>query len=246
MEYNEKTFKNHIVKEHKQSNVLEYLREIVYGGSDGIVTTFAVVAGFAGAKLDVVSEYSIAIILLFGLANLFADAASMGLGNILSILADKDVYRTHRNKELIEIQNNPDQEVNETLYILQSKGYSKTDAIQMTELYRKNKSFWADFMMHYELEISNPENEHPIKTGLSTFFSFLIFGSIPLLPYILFGLRENTFIIAIIFTVFALVILGLVRWKVTTQNIVRSVMEIVIIGGTSAMIAYFVGTFFRI
>ncbi|MGB2731859.1 MAG: VIT1/CCC1 transporter family protein, partial [Microgenomates group bacterium] len=40
----------HLQDEHKLSAFSTYLKEIVYGGSDGIVTTFAVVAGFAGAQ----------------------------------------------------------------------------------------------------------------------------------------------------------------------------------------------------
>lgn len=245
MQYDKKTFKDHVEKEHKQSKISEYLKEIVYGGSDGIVTTFAVVAGFAGAQSSEVAQYSIMVVLLFGTANLFADASSMGLGNILSILADKDVFRTHREKELTEIRTNPEQEIQETLYILESKGYSRKDAEKMAKLYYKNEQYWADFMMQHELELPNPEHENPISTGLSTFLSFLFFGAIPLLPYILLGLRENTFIISIIFTFFALVTLGFVRWKVTTQTLLRSITEIVLIGGLSAVIAYIVGTFFR-
>ena len=98
MEYNEETFRKHIEDEHKQSKVSEYLKEIVYGGSDGIVTTFAVVAGFSGAQNMNIAQNSVMVVLLFGLANLFADASSMGLGNILSILADKDVFKTNRQK----------------------------------------------------------------------------------------------------------------------------------------------------
>lgn len=245
MKYTKETFKKHVEIEHKQSKIAEYLREIVYGGSDGIVTTFAVVAGFSGAQSNDVAAYSIMVVLLFGFANLFADAASMGLGNILSILADKDVFRNHRQKELNEIRSNPQSEIEETIFILESKGYSSTDAKKMAEYYSKNESYWADFMMQHELELSNPENENALATGFSTFISFIIFGAIPLLPYILFGLRENTFFVSIIFTFLALLILGVLRWKVTTQTLLRSVSEIVLIGGLSAVIAYIVGTFFR-
>jgi len=246
MEYTKEEFEEHVAKEHKQSAFSEYLREIVYGGSDGIVTTFAVVAGFSGAQSASVAEFSIMIVLLFGLANLIADASSMGLGNILSILADKDVYRNHRQKELQEIKNNPKQEMRETLYILQQKGYSKKDAQTMAALYAKNSEYWADFMMQNELEMSNPEHENPILAGLSTFLSFLVFGAVPLLPYIFLGLTENIFAISILFTLCALVLLGVVRWKVTTQSLIRSIMEIVFIGGLSACLAYIIGTFFQI
>lgn len=56
----------------------EYLAEIIYGANDGIVTTFAVVSGVAGATLNP------SIVLILGAANLFADGFSMGMSNYLS------------------------------------------------------------------------------------------------------------------------------------------------------------------
>lgn len=55
-----------------------YIAEVIYGANDGIVTTFAVVAGVAGAALDP------AIVLILGVANLLADGFSMGMSNFLS------------------------------------------------------------------------------------------------------------------------------------------------------------------
>ncbi len=81
----------HLAHEHKIGKVQEFLRQIVFGGNDGIVTTFAVVAGFTGAKSGSLAEFSIMTVLLFGLANLFADGSAMGLGNFLSIRAQKEV-----------------------------------------------------------------------------------------------------------------------------------------------------------
>ena len=104
--YTEKEFQHHIESEHRFS-LSGYLKEIVYGASDGIVTTFAVVAGFTGAQSGI-NQFPVVIVLIFGFANLLADAFSMGLGNVLSILADKDVYKTERDKELYEIKNNPE------------------------------------------------------------------------------------------------------------------------------------------
>ena len=74
MEYTNKDLQKHLQEEHKMSPFSEYLREIVYGGVDGIVTTFAVVAGFAGANAgSQVGGLGALAVLLFGLANLFAD-----------------------------------------------------------------------------------------------------------------------------------------------------------------------------
>ncbi|PIT89019.1 MAG: GMP synthase [Candidatus Levybacteria bacterium CG10_big_fil_rev_8_21_14_0_10_36_7] len=243
--YNKADYDKHLLEEHHLSAFSNYLKEIVYGGSDGIVTTFAVVAGFSGAQSGIANQYPFVIVLLFGFANLFADATSMGLGNVLSIFADKDVYQTEKEKELNEIRNNPDMEKAETIYILKKKGFDKKDAETITNLYSKNEGYWVNFMMQHELELPNPENENPLLTGIATFIAFLFFGLIPLIPYLALGDTSSTFSVSILFTFLALVLLGFLRWKVTTQTLLRSMSDIIIIGGTSAILAYFVGTFFR-
>lgn len=239
-----KPLDTHLLHEHKISPLQTYLKEIVYGGNDGIVTTFAVVAGFTGASASgQVSTIAPVAVLLFGLANLAADGASMGLGNFLSIRADKDVYKTHEAKELHEIRTEPESEKSETMEILQEKGFTKEQAKQLTAIYATNESYWTDFMMKYELEMSDPSGDNPFLTGLATFIAFVVFGFIPLIPYLL-SPTESAFIPSLIATFSALVLLGLLRWKITMENVLRSVSEIVLIGGSAAVLAYLVGTFF--
>lgn len=72
-----------------------YIRDLIYGANDGIITTFAVVAGVTGGSL------SSGAILIVGVANLFADGLSMGVGNYLSI-------RSHESAR--EAQNLPEEE----------------------------------------------------------------------------------------------------------------------------------------
>src|SRR3990167_762770 len=122
-------WEEHLKKEHKQTVISQYLREIVYGGNDGIVTTFAVVAGFAGAQRDpATSAVPVVSVLLFGLANLLADGLSMSLGSFLSIRADQDVYRNEKDKEAHEIVHDPENEYRETIEILTRKKFSQKDA----------------------------------------------------------------------------------------------------------------------
>lgn len=243
----DKEYDAHLEKEHSLSTFSEYLKEIVYGGVDGIVTTFAVVAGFAGAQGNPETALGISsvAVLLFGFANLFCDATSMGLGNVLSMKADQDVYRRERRREMREIRKNAAFEKAETMHILQARGFSKKDAQTLTSVYAKNPQYWADFMMNHELEMANPEHDNPWLTGLATFVAFVIFGGIPLLPFVLFSGHDYIFLIALISTFFALVLLGVLRWRTTRENVWRSIGEIVLLGGVSAAVAYFVGTLFR-
>lgn len=236
----------HLSQEHRISPFQTYLKEIVYGGNDGIVTTFAIVAGFAGANLAVTSSLGFMTVLLFGFANLFADGVSMGLGNFLSIRADQDVFRSEQAKERHEIRTNPKMEKEETIEILKERGFSQQQAATLTDIYSTNEEYWTSFMMNYELEMPDPTGENPFLTGLATFFAFLAFGFIPLIPYLLQLPHTLAFQYSIISTTLALVLLGLLRWKVTSEKLFRSVSEIVLIGGTAASLAYIVGTFFAL
>lgn len=226
----------------------EYFKEVIYGGIDGIVTTFAVVAGFAGAALstDSTVQLSFAVVLLFGLANLFADAASMGLGNFLSVRSEKDLYHVQRERELAEMRSNPELEIRETVDLLMEKGFSAADAQTLAAIYKGNEGYWLDFMMHHEYEMPDPRSENEVYTGLATFVSFMVFGAIPLLPFMLStsGDAKTVFLYSCIGTFLALVLLGLLKWKVVGGKLQASLFEVIAVGGTAAVLAYYVGTFF--
>lgn len=228
----------------------DYFKEVIYGGIDGIVTTFAVVAGFAGAALssEDATQFSFFIVLLFGLANLFADGASMGLGNFLSVRSDKDLYLVNRQKELEGLRNNPQNERSETIRILQEKGFGAEDAARLADTYQHNEEYWLDFMMHHKRELSDPRGDNEVLTGLATFFSFMVFGSIPLIPFILQGDGDAAmaFWSSCLGTGFALILLGLLKWRVIGGRLVPSLIEVVAVGGTAAVLAYLVGTFFAL
>lgn len=246
----EKKLQQHMEKEHSHSAFAGYFKEVIYGGIDGIVTTFAVVAGFSGAALshEVTTQLSFLVVLLFGLANLLADGISMGLGNFLSVRSEQDLYRSARKKETEEVRNNPDLEYEETITILIQKGFTEADATSIADLYRHNEEYWVDFMMNHELEMPDPRGDNPVVNGLTTFVSFLIFGSIPLMPFILFasGDPRTVFYYSVLGTFIALVTLGLLKWKVIGGSLRNSLVEVILIGGVAAGVAYYIGTFFNI
>jgi len=248
LEERSRELEQHIKVEHKQSPFASYLKEIIYGGVDGIITTFAVVAGFSGAALsgDATAELTSMVVLLFGLANLFADGVSMGLGNFLSIRSDQSLYRHVREKEEYETKENGDVEAEETVTILMERGFIEADARTITALYRKNPQYWVDFMMNNELQMPDPRGDHPVVGGLATFSSFIAFGIIPILPFLVFdSLTAHTlFEISSFGTILALVFLGLFKAEVVGGKTWRSVGEVVLVGGAAALVAYIVGTFF--
>ena len=226
----------------------QYFKEVIYGGIDGIVTTFAIVAGFSGASLstDATVQLSFALVLLFGLANLFADAASMGLGNFLSVRSEQAMYTAERVREELFLQQQPENERQATVIILQHKGFSQADATTLASIYQHNESYWLDFMMQHKHGIPDSRAENPVYTGLATFSAFLLFGSIPLLPFMLYEAGSPSFLfqLSIAGTCLALLSLGFLKWKVVGDKLISSLSEVILVGGTAAVIAYFVGTWF--
>lgn len=246
----DQTLKDHLENEHQHSAFADYFKEVIYGGIDGIVTTFAVVAGFSGAALsnETTTQLSFLVVLLFGLANLFADAASMGLGNFLSVRSEKDLYNAARAKETNEVRNNTQMEYEETITIMMQKGFREEQARSLADIYKTNEEYWVDFMMTHELEMPDPRGENPILTGSATFISFIIFGSIPLLPFMFFETASTSFVfnLSIAGTAVALVTLGLLKWKVIGSDLGKSLFEVVTVGSVAAFIAFYVGTLFAV
>ena len=227
------------------SRVQEYLKQIVYGGNDGIVTTFSVVAGFAGAQAGGVETVGGVAVLLFGLANLFSDGTAMGLGEFLSSRSERDVYTARRASETRGIEDDPDVRRDALAALLRKHGLAAGDSREISTAMVRNPEFTADFLMRYESGMASPDGDAPAARGLMTFLAFIVFGSAPLIPYFLLEPVPGTFRISVAATATALVLLGLLRWRVTDASLVRSVGETVLIGGVCAVIAYLVGTAFR-
>ena len=222
-----------------------HLKQIVYGGNDGIVTTFAIIAGFAGAGSDGVVQIGAIAVLLFGLANLFADATAMGLGEFLSARSQRDVYNATRKVERHALDLDPTTERQFMVVTLSARGIKDQDATKLADVMIANPEFMADFVMQYELGMADPANSSAMMNGLFTFIAFVAFGAIPLVPYFILEPTQSTFYLSVNATFAALVSLGLLRWKVTTQSMLRCVVESVLVGGTCAVVAFGVGMIFR-
>lgn len=218
----------------------KYLKSIVYGGLDGIITTFAVVAGVKGASLTP------NIILILGFANLFADGISMSVGDYLSTKSEQEYNKEERRREIWEFENYPQGEINEMVEFYMEKGMSSEDANIVVPTMAKYKDLFIDHMMVEELGILE-DDESPIKNALFTFFSFLICGFVPLATtvYSLYfpDIINDTFTISSIMTAVMLFILGYAKGIVSGVNKIKSGIEILLLGGLAATAAYFVGQF---
>jgi VIT1/CCC1 family predicted Fe2+/Mn2+ transporter len=95
--------------------------------------------------------------------------------------------------------------------------------------------------MTYEFGMQDPDEESPALNGLFTFGAFVIFGSVPLVPYFILDPTRTTFHLSLLTTFLALVALGLLRWSATGERLLRTVGETVLVGAVCAVVAFVVG-----
>lgn len=223
----------------QNNNLNKYLPEFVYGGIDGSITTFAVVAGAAGAGL------SGNIVIILGFANLLADGFSMSVGAYLSAKSSLDLYHKHQRNEYWEIENIPHTEVEEIRDIYRNKGFEGQLLEDVVNKITEDKDRWVDTMMKEELEMI-PDSKSPFMIGLATFISFFFVGLIPLLIFIsdyFFKVNVNPFAMASVLTFFAFVGIGYLKSIVTQTSKTKGVAQTLLLGIIAAVLAYFVGAF---
>lgn len=226
---------------HHQNNqfgkLQEYLAEFVYGGIDGAVTTFAVVAGGYGANLEP------GILIILGFANLLADGFSMSVGAYLSAKSERDNFDKHEKIEYWEIENLPETEREEIEDIYKAKGFKGELLNDIVDHICSDKDLWVAEMMKDELGMMR-DNKSPFKIGLATLISFILVGFIPLLVYLwdfFFPVNINIFLWTSILTGIAFLIVGWLKGIVNQTSALRSILETVGLGLLAAIVAYYVG-----
>ena len=213
-----------------------YLRDLVYGGVDGAVTTFAIVAGVQGAGL------STSIIVILGIANILADGFSMAAGNYSATKADLDDRRRIIEIEERHIRDHRAGEIEELRQILEMRGLSGETLEDATDLIVRNKDKWIGFMLTDEYGLSADE-PRPIRSALATFVAFLVAGSVPLLPFVLDMPRPFDTSIAATALTFFLIGAAKSRWSLAKWW--YSGGETLLIGSMAAGVAYWVGSLFH-
>ncbi|CDJ27300.1 Vacuolar iron transporter, related [Eimeria mitis] len=142
---------------HKQTSS-DYLKAIVFGGLDGIVTIFAIVAGCVGANLHPSK------VVIIGVGNLLADAISMGFGEFVSSAAEEDFVKSEREREEWEIENCPNEEKQEMVEIYRDRyGFTEEDADCLVNITFKYREFFVQHMMVEELGLMATEGPSPIR-----------------------------------------------------------------------------------
>jgi VIT1/CCC1 family predicted Fe2+/Mn2+ transporter len=213
-----------------------YVRDWIYGGIDGAVTTFAVVSGVAGAELSPL------IVLILGFANLVADGFSMAASNFLGTRAELDDFKRLEKIEYRHIEQFPEGEREEIRQIFSDKGFEGDDLKRAVDLITSDKDRWVRMMLTEEYGLPS-EIRSPWRAAFATFSAFIICGLVPLIPY-LFSVK-NSFEISSVLTGATFFIIGSVKSRWSTSGWLRSGLETFLVGALAAVLAYMVGVLLK-
>ena len=207
-----------------------YLRDWIYGGIDGAVTTFAIVAGVAGADL------AVTVVLVLGFANLLADGFAMAASNYIGTKAERDDYDRVLGIEKRHIALAPDGEREEIRHIFAAKGFSGEDLERIVAVITSNRTLWAKTMAVEEYGLS-PTQRSPVLAALSTFAAFIVCGLVPLVAYLSAGGIVSC-VLAAGATFFGV---GAIKSRWSPVAWWRSGLETFLIGMSAAAVAFAVG-----
>ncbi len=215
-----------------KKNKPNYIRDFVYGGIDGAITTFAIVAGVVGADL------SARVVLILGISNLIADGFSMAASNYSGTKTEVDDFARLREIERKHIQLVPEGEREEIRQILLKKGITGQPLEEATEAITNDQERWINMMLVEEYGLS-PVIRDPWLSALSTFAAFVFCGVIPLLPF-LFNLYDP-FGVALGLTAIVFFAIGCFKSIWSLARWWYSGLETLFIGLVAASAAYGIG-----
>jgi len=209
-----------------------YLRDWIYGGVDGSVTTFAVVTGVVGARLPLI------VIVIMGFANLIADGFSMAASNFLGTRSEHDDLRRLEAVEYRHIKLAPQGEREEVRQIFARKGFAGPDLNRVVELITADRKRWVQTMLADEYGLPQSVRS-PWLAAFSTFSAFVVCGLVPLIPFLI--RLPRPLVLAIVMTGGVFFAIGSLKSRWSTASWWRSGFSTLFVGGLAAGLAFVVG-----
>ena len=224
-----------IFEERERIATRSRIRELVFGGQDGILTTVGVVSSIFGAHANNV------IILLAGIASGFAGMVAMTAGSYLSSKAQHDVERSEIERESREMREHPAEELAELVEIYVRQGMPAEQARAAALNVAQDPKRMLQVMARHELGLELDSTGSPAKDAVVMALSFASGAIVPILPYVFLG-GPAALISSISLASLALFVVGVIKANVAGTNRWRSGLETFAIGTAAGVLGYVFGT----
>jgi predicted membrane protein (TIGR00267 family) len=217
------------------------VRDMIFGANDGLVSTLAFVAGVVGAITD---PY---LVLLSGVAELFAGTISMGFGSYQSSKSELEVLERESQKRMVGTGKTLAEEREELIRFYRAEGFERGEAEAIVKRITPETEQPIHAGALEELGLAPEELGNPVKAGVLCGVSFGLAAVVPILPFAVGGLSCGDALIASTgSTLAALFGVGAMKTIFSRKNWVRSGLEMMVIGASAAAITYMIGTLFSL
>ncbi|MBI3249349.1 MAG: VIT1/CCC1 transporter family protein [Deltaproteobacteria bacterium] len=210
------------------------IREVVFGGQDGLISTTTLVAGIAATTTQNV------VVLVAGVIAAAAGALSMVVGSYLASRAQRQLYESELASEQQEIAEKPGEEMAELLAALIGRGMSRRDAIDVARRVATHPKIMMDLLGSFELGLVPGGLGSPVRDALVTGLAFVAGSVIPLVPFFLFTVKSGL-IVTMLFALISLFALGVVKARLSGRPLLASGAEVVGFGGAAGLLGYALG-----
>jgi VIT1/CCC1 family predicted Fe2+/Mn2+ transporter len=209
-------------------------RAAVFGVSDGLVSNVAIVLGFAGANTGA------GLVRLAGLAGLIGGAVSMAAGEYISMTAQSELLERELEMERLELRRRPEAERRELAQIYRSRGVDAETADQLATALSRDPELALETHAREELGIDPNELGRPVSAAISSFITFSVGASIPLLPYF-FATGTAALVAAVVLGVIAALAVGAFLARFTGRPVARSAARQLVFSAVPAAATYALG-----
>jgi VIT1/CCC1 family predicted Fe2+/Mn2+ transporter len=210
------------------------LRAAIFGVNDGLVSNLSLVIGVAGANPDG------RFIILAGVAGLIAGAFSMGAGEFVSVISQRELFERQIALEKEELESDPEQERQELALIYRAKGLPPAEAEQLSARIIADRGVALETLAREELGLNPDELGSPYRVAVSSFLAFGTGAVIPVIPF-LFGSSWLNFGVAVGLSGIALFAVGAGVSLFTGRSILFSGTRQLAIGSIAAAVTFTIG-----
>ena len=210
------------------------LRAAIFGISDGLVANTSLIMGVSGALPDART------IVIAGAAGLLSGALSMAAGEYVSMRSQRELFEAQIARQRRELETRPQQEIDDLARIYHRRGLPLDTACKVSKALSADVRSALETHAREELGLNPEDLGSPIGAAVSSFVSFAIGASVPLLPFLL-GALTRAFAVSALLAAGALFVVGMISSRLTGQALVRGGLRLLVVGGGAGVIAYLIG-----
>ncbi len=220
-------------------NVRDFVKDIIFGIEDGLVSILGVVIGVSAGTLNNL------IVALAGFSAAIPGALSMAAGDYLSTKSQREVYNNLIDKERKRIRKDKGKVIQEIHELYHKEGSDGEEIQKLLEIAEKNEDILLEMLVRYKYKIVTFKRKAPVKEAFAIFSSYIIASLVPISPFLYISNNTYALYVSLATTIAALFGVGAYKGKYAGRNILKAGLEMLVIGLGAGAVGFMVGEIFK-